>query len=120
LNINQGEIYWLDLGEPEGSEPGFRRPVIIIQNDIFNSSKIQTTVVCICTNNLKRLKSPGNVMLKKGTGGVKKDCVINITQILTVDKSDLEERIGSLPDKILKKTIAGISLLIKVVSFPKE
>ncbi len=120
MNINQGDIFWLDLGEPEGSEPGFRRPVIIIQNDIFNTSKLHTTVVCVCTNNLKRLKSPGNVMLKKGIGGVKKDCVINITQILIVDKSDLEERLGSLPDKILKETIAGINLLTKVIALPIE
>ncbi len=120
LSISQGDIYWLDLGEPEGSEPGFRRPVIVIQNDVFNTSRIQTTVVCICTNNLKRLKSPGNVLLKKGTSGIKKDCVINITQILTVNKNDLEEKIGLLSEKKLKDVIAGINLLTKVISLPKE
>ena len=118
MSIKQGDIFWLDLEEPEGSEPGFRRPVIIIQNDIFNFSKINTTVVCICTSNLKRAKSPGNILLKRGIGNIKTDCVINITQILTVNKIDLEEKIGFLPNKLLKEVISGVTLLTKYIKFP--
>ncbi|MEK7828246.1 MAG: type II toxin-antitoxin system PemK/MazF family toxin, partial [Deltaproteobacteria bacterium] len=96
MNIKQGDIFWVDLGIPSGSEPGYRHPHVVIQNNVFNESKINTVVVCAITSNIKRAKAPGNILLKKGEGGLKKDSVVNISQVITVDKSDLIEKIGAL------------------------
>jgi mRNA interferase MazF len=80
--IKQGEIYWLDLQQPKASEPGYRRPCVVVQNDIFNQSKIATVTVCILTSNIKRAKSPGNVLLAEGEANLPKASVVNISQIL--------------------------------------
>ena len=109
--IKQGEIYWVDLGKPSGSAPGYRHPHIVIQNNLFNSSNINTVVMCALTSNLKRGLSPGNVVLKKGEANLPKKSVINITQICTVDKSDLFEKIGKVNSKRLKEILIGIQLL---------
>ena len=111
--IEQGEIYWVDLGEPGGSEPGCRHPHIVIQNDLFNSSKINTIVMCSLTSNLKRGLSPGNVVLKKGEANLPKKSVVNITQIYTVNKNDLSEKIGKVNSAIIKEINRGINLLIE-------
>jgi mRNA interferase MazF len=111
MEIKQGEIYWVDLGEPGGSEPGYRHPHIVIQNNLFNSSKINTVVMCSLTSNLKRGLSPGNVLLKKGEANLPQKSVVNITQIYTVDKSDLDERIGKVNSERIKEILAGIRLL---------
>lgn len=109
--IEQGEIYWVNLGEPSGSAPGYRHPHIVIQNNLFNSSNINTVVMCALTSNLKRGLSPGNVILKKGEANLPKKSVINITQIYTVDKSDLFEKIGKVNNERLKDILLGIQLL---------
>ncbi|OEU48139.1 MAG: PemK family transcriptional regulator [Desulfobulbaceae bacterium S5133MH15] len=109
--IEQGEIYWVDLGEPVGSAPGYRHPHIVIQNNLFNSSNINTVVMCALTSNLKRGLSPGNVILKKGEANLPKKSVINITQIYTIDKSDLFEKIGKVNNERLKEILLGIQLL---------
>ena len=96
MTIKQGDIFWINLGNPTGSEPGHRHPHVVIQNNIFNESRINTVVVCALTSNIKRAAAPGNVLLKKGEGNIPKDSVANISQIITVNKSDLVERIGSL------------------------
>ena len=111
--IKQGEIYWVDLGEPSGSEPGYRHPHIVIQNNLFNSSKINTVVMCSLTSNLKRGLSPGNVVLKKGEAGLPQKSVVNITQIYTVNKNDLCEKIGQVNSERIKEIILGIQLLIE-------
>ena len=111
--IEQGEIYWVDLGEPGGSAPGYRHPYIVIQNNLFNSSNINTVVMCALTSNLKRGLSPGNAVLKKGEANLPKKSVINITQIYTVDKSDLFEKIGKVTNERLKEILLGIQLLIE-------
>jgi mRNA interferase MazF len=111
--IRQGDIFWVDLGTPRGSEPGYRHPHVVIQNNIFNQSKINTVVVCALTSNLKRAGAPGNVFLRKGEGNIKKDSVANITQIITVNKSDLVEKIGSLSQPRITEIIEGINLLIE-------
>ena len=98
---------------PRGSEPGYRHPHVVIQNNVFNKSKINTVVVCALTSNLKRSQSPGNVLIKRGEGNLKKDSVINITQIITVNKSDLAEKIGSLAPARIKQIIDGINLLVE-------
>ncbi len=107
----QGEIFWVDLGEPSGSEPGFRHPHIVIQNNIFNSSSINTVVVCSLTTNLKRAKAPGNVSLNKGEANLSKKSVVNVSQIYTVNKSDLKEKIGQVSEKRVYEILKGLNLL---------
>lgn len=113
MTIKQGDIYWVNLADPKGSEPGYRHPHVIVQNNIFNLSRINTVVVCALTSNLKRAAAPGNVLLKKGEGNLPKDSVVNISQVITVNKSDLEEKVGSLPPAKLKEVIEGVKLLIE-------
>ena len=109
--IKQGEIYWVDLGEPSGSEPGYRHPHIVVQNNLFNLSNINTVVVCSLTSNLKRGVSPGNIILKKGEANLPKKSVVNITQIYTVNKTDLVERIGMVTKNRILEILQGIKLL---------
>ncbi|MCK9362634.1 MAG: type II toxin-antitoxin system PemK/MazF family toxin [Syntrophales bacterium] len=109
--IKQGEIYWVDLTEPKGSEPGYRHPHIVIQNNLFNDSRINTAVVCSLTSNLNRAKAPGNVMLNKGEANLSKQSVVNISQIFTVNKSALMEKIGQVSEKRILEILAGIKLL---------
>jgi len=110
--IRQGDIFWVDLGEPSGSEPGYLHPHLVIQNDLFNRSRINTVVVCALTSNLKRAESPGNVLLEKGEANLPKPSVVNITQIFTVNKQDLAERIGSISADRLAQVLQGLELLI--------
>ena len=115
MSIRQGDIFWVDLGEPGGSEPGFRHPYVVLQNNVFNASRVNTVVLCALTTNVKRAKAPGNVLLRKGEGDLPKDSVVNITQIITVDKpdkSDLVEKIGSLPSTRISQIIDGVKLLL--------
>jgi mRNA interferase MazF len=113
MNIRQGDIFWADVGSPRGSGPGYRHPYVVIQNNVFNQSKINTTVVCALTSNLKRARAPGNVFLQKGEGNIKKDSVVNISQIITVDKSDLVEKIGSISPSKIREIIEGVRFLIE-------
>jgi mRNA interferase MazF len=113
LNIKQGDIFWIDLGSPRGSAPAYVHPHVIVQNNVFNKSKINTVVACAITSNIIRASAPGNVMLKKGEGGLKKDSVVNISQVITVDKSDLVEKIGTLQPSKVRQVIEGIKLLIE-------
>ncbi len=109
--ISQGDIYWINLEEPAGSEPGFRHPHVVIQNNLFNRSRIDTVVVCLLTSNLRLAKAPGNVFLEKGEGNLAKQSVVNISQIYTVDKSDLVEWIGALSEKRVRQILDGVRLL---------
>ena len=109
--INQGDIFWIDFDEPSGSEPGYRHPHVVIQNNLFNRSLINTVVVCALTSNLKRANAPGNVLLNKGEANLPKKSVINISQIFTVNKSDLSEKIGSLTRERFSQVYEGIKLL---------
>jgi len=109
--INQGDDFWVNLKEPTGSEPGYRHPHVIIQNNLFNRSRINTVVVCALTSNLKRSKAPGNVLLSKGEANLPKKSVINISQIFTIDKSLLSERIGSLSKARFLQVLEGIKIL---------
>ena len=109
--INQGDIFWVDLNEPSGSEPGHLHPHVIIQNNLFNRSRINTVVVCALTSNLKRAKAPGNVLLNKGEANLPKKSVVNISQIFTINKSDLSEKIGFLSRERFAQVLEGIKLL---------
>jgi len=116
VSIKQGDIYWVDLGEPRGSEPGFRRPYVVVQNNIFNKSRINTVIVCSLTSNVKRVGMPGNVLLKKGEANLQKESVVNVTQVSTVDRLELDEKIGTLSSERVHQIIAGLKLVIE----PKE
>lgn len=111
--IKQGEIYWVDLGKPSGSEPGYKHPHLVIQNNVFNASRISTVVVCALTSNLKRADAPGNILLQKGEAGLPKKSVINISQIHTVNKEDLREKIGTLGQEKMNRVLAGVNLLLE-------
>ncbi len=111
--VKQGEIYWLELRKPRGSEPGYRHPHLVIQNNIFNQSTINTVVVCSLTSNLKRGNAPGNVILRKGEANIPKKSVVNISQIFTVNKSDLSERIGVLSTSKFHQVLQGINTLLE-------
>lgn len=110
--IKQGDIYWVELGEPGGSEPGYRHPHVVVQNNLFNSSKIRTTVVCPLTSNLNRAGSPGNVLLDKKESKLPKQSVVNVSQIFTVDKAQLEEYVGTLSLKRVREILAGVRLVL--------
>lgn len=111
--IVQGDVFWVDLGEPSGSQPGYRHPHVVVQNNIFNGSRLNTVVVCALTSNLKRAEAPGNVLLEKGEANLSKRSVVNVTQIFTVDKADLVEKIGSLSRERVKQILDGILLLME-------
>jgi mRNA interferase MazF len=110
--INQGDVFWVDLGVPSGSEPAYRHPHLVVQNNVFNKSRINTVVVCSLTSNLQRAKSPGNVLLEKGEANLPKASVVNITQIFTVNKEDLVEKIGTVSDERMAQVLDGIELLV--------
>ena len=111
--IHQGDIFWVDLDEPAGSEPGYHRSYVVVQNNLFNHSRIHTVVMCALTSNLQRARSPGNVLLEAGEGGLPQPSVVNITQMFTVDKSVLGDYVGSLHPKRVAQIIEGINLLIQ-------
>ena len=94
--INRGEIWWADLPEPTGSSPGYRRPVVIIQSDIFNKTNLNTSIVALITTNPELAKMRGNVLLKKHQSELPKDSIVNVTQVFTLDKSLLLEYVGGL------------------------
>ncbi len=112
--VKQGEVYWINLPEPKKSEPGFRRPCVVVQNDTFNRSRIKTTVVCILTSNLRLAQAPGNVALNEGDANLPKKSVVNVSQVLTVNKSDLlpQEKIGQLSSSKMSVIIKGLRLVI--------
>ena len=111
--IKQGDIYWVNLGDPIGSAPGFLHPHVVIQNNEFNRSKINTVVVCALTSNLKRASAPGNVLLNPGEANLPKQSVVNISQVFTVDKSQLGEKIGALSAKRIRQILDGLQLLLE-------
>ena len=108
----RGEIWWADLGLPFGSEPGFNRPVIILQDNSFNKSKIRTTVVLSISTNILLADAPGNVLLKKKESRLPKDGVINVTQISTIDKQRLIEKIGFISTTTEERIDAGVKLVL--------
>ena len=111
--VNQGDIFWIDLGEPSGSGPGYLHPYVVIQNNLFNQSWINTIVVCVITSNLKRAEAPGNVLLEKGEGNLPKQSVVNVSQIFTVDKRDLLDKVGTLSLRRVREILDGVWLLVE-------
>ena len=111
--ISQGDVFWIDLGDPSGSGPGYLHPHVVIQNDLFNHSRINTVVVCVITSNLRCAKAPGNVLLEEGEGNLPRRSVVNVSQIYTVDKHDLAEKIGTLESQRVREILDGIRLLVE-------
>ena len=109
--IRQGQVYWLDFWPAAGSAPAERHPCVVVQNDIFNRSAIATRVVCLITSNLSRAKAPGNLLLKKGEASLPRASVVNVSQILTVDKAELAECIGTLSGTAAAAVRDGLHLL---------
>ena len=96
MTIFQGEIYWIDVGKPHGSEPAYLCPCVVVRNDALNQSQIGTVIVCPLTTNLRRAKAIGNVLLNEGEGNLPESSVVNVSQVFTVDKRLLTESIGRL------------------------
>ena len=111
--IRQGEIHWVDLGDPRGSEPAHRRPCIVVQNDAFNASRISTVVVVILTSNLRLGQAFGNVTLRKGEAGLPRRSVANISQLATVDRTMLDGRLGTLSRRRLNEVLGGVFALLQ-------
>ena len=111
--IRQGDVFWIDLGAPRGFAPGYRHPHVVVQNNTFNLSRINTAAVCSITSNLARAAAPGNVLLRKGEAGLSKSSVVNVSQLYTVDKSDLVERIGTLSSRRVAEIVTGLKLLLE-------
>ena len=107
--IRRGQVWWADLGAPRGSSPGYKRPVVVVQADKFNKTNIESVVVVMSTTNLRLGKMPGNVIVERGIGGLKEDSVINVTQVFTLDKSDLIELLGTLPSEKLGRIDKGLA-----------
>jgi mRNA interferase MazF len=118
LSIRQGDLFWLDLPDPLGSEPGFPRPCVVVQNDIFNHSRIATVVCCSLSTNLALSSSPGNVLLRKGEANLEKRSVINISQVVTIDRSRLRDKIGTLSEQRISEIVAGLKLLFEPRPLP--
>ncbi len=110
--IERGEVWWADLDEPAGSEPGYRRPVLIVQADAFNRSRLQTTIAVVLTSNLRLIEAPGNVLVPKQSSRLPKDSVANVSQLVTLDREFLTERAGKLPARVLAAIDAGLKLVL--------
>jgi len=112
--MTRGELWWADFGIPFGSEPGYRRPVIVIQNDFFNNSKINTTIVIPLTTNLLLADAPGNILITKNQSKLKKDSVIVISQIEVIDKRRLVEKIIKIDRTIIEKIEDNILFILGI------
>ena len=110
--VAQGAVYWADLPDPIGSGPGFRRPVVVVQGDAFNRSRIATVVCVPLTSNLRVADAPGNVLLPSRSTGLPRDSVANVSQIVTLDRSLLAENAGRLSRRHLELVLAGIDVVL--------
>jgi mRNA interferase MazF len=110
--VERGDLWWADLGEPEGAEPGFRRPVLIVQAEAFNRSRLQTVIAVVLTSNLHLVDAPGNVLMPAKATGLPKDSVANVSQVITIDRDFLTEKAGRLRGQLLKDVDSGLRLVL--------
>ena len=110
--MERGEIWWADLGEPAGAEPGYRRPLLIVQTDAFNRSRLATTIAIVLTSNLRLADAPGNVLIPADESGLPKDSVVNVSQLMTLAKSQLTERVRKLPARFMRAVTDGLKLVL--------
>jgi mRNA interferase MazF len=110
--VERGDVWWANLDEPEGSEPGFRRPFLVVQSDAFNRSRLRTTLAVVLTSNLRLLDAPGNVLIPAKTAGLSRDSVANVSQVITIDRDFLTERVGRIRGALLQDVDAGLRLVL--------
>jgi mRNA interferase MazF len=110
--VDRGQVWWADLGAPDGSEPGFRRPVLIVQDDAFNRSRLRTVIAVVLTSNIRLLEAPGNVLIPAKAAGLPKDSVANVSQIITIDRDFLTEPAGRLRGQVMKNIDNGLRLVL--------
>lgn len=110
--MRRGEIWWADLPEPRGSEPGFRRPVLVIQANSFNQSGIRTVIVAVVTGNVRLAEAPGNLLIPARVSGLPRDSVVNVSQLVTLDRTFLIEHVSRLPATLLAEVDAGVRLVL--------
>lgn len=112
--MERGEIWWAELPDPTASEPGFRRPVVIVQSNAFNRSRIRTIIAVVLTSNLRLAEAPGNVLIAASDSGLPKDSVANVSQVITVDRTSLTERCGRLPGHLIRSIDEGLRLVLSL------
>lgn len=112
--IHRGSVWWAELGEPRGSQPGKRRPVLVIQANSFNASRLNTTLVAVITSNTRLAAMPGNVFLPATTAGLPKDSVVNVTALVTLDKADLQAETGHLPVSLMNEVDRGLRAILRL------
>ncbi len=112
--ICRGEIWWADLREPRRSEPGYRRPVLVVQADSFNLSRIQTAIVAAITTNVELAEAPGNVLLPARSAGLNRDSVVNVSQLLTLDRTFLTEHAGTLSPRLQRSVDQGLRTVLQL------
>jgi mRNA interferase MazF len=112
MDIRRGEVWWADLAEPRGSEPGFHRPLLVVQADGFNRSRIATVLAVVLTSNIRLLDAPGNVLVPAKAAGLPRDSVANVSQVVMVDRSFLETRRGTVPARQMAAVYAGLKLVL--------
>lgn len=112
--IERGQVWWADLPSPEGSEPGFRRPVLIVSSDAFNRSRIRTVLAVALTANLRLVDAPGNVLVPAKTSGLPKDSIANVSQVVTLDKAMLTELAGRIRGTLLSDVSSGLRLVLSL------
>ena len=110
--IQRGHVYWVDLGAPEGSRPAKRRPVLVVQADAFNQSRLATTLVAVITSNTNLAAMPGNVFLPASASGLPRDSVVNVTALVAVDKVELDGPVGALPSVLLRRVDSGLGRVL--------
>jgi mRNA interferase MazF len=112
LVVERGQVWWADLGEPGGSEPGFRRPLLVVQDDAFNRSRLRTVIAVVLTSNLRLVEAPGNVLIPARAAGLPKDSIANVSQVITIDRDFLTEPAGRLRGELLKNVESGLRLVL--------
>jgi len=110
--VHRGEIWWASLGEPQGSGPGFRRPVLVVQSNEFNESKIRTLICAAITSNVRLAAAPGNVRVTRRVSSLPHESVVNVSQLITLDKSMLTAKVSRLPAEVLRQVEDGIKLVL--------
>lgn len=114
MELTRGEVWLADLPEPTGSEPGYRRPVLVVQSDTFNRSRLQTFIAVVLTANVRLVDAPGNVLIPARTSGLPRDSVANVSQLITTDRGVLAERVGRLPKTLINQVDDGLRLVLSL------
>lgn len=110
--MRRGEIWWVSAGKPSGSEPGYRRPFLIVSSDAFNESRIATVIAAALTTNLDRAIAPGNVLVRRRVSGLPQDSVVNVSSLASLDRSRLLAKVGALPSRVMAGVDEGLRVAL--------